>query len=104
MKKLLVLCLATASFALAAATTHRITLFQNAQINGTELKASEYKLEVMGDKIVLKSGKVTVEAPAKMETSTSKYATNGIRYKSEGGKYEIQEIHVGGTRTKVVLN
>lgn len=104
MNKLLVLCLATAGLALAGAGTHRITLHQNSQLNGTELKAGEYKMEVMGDKIVLKSGKVTVEAPAKMETSTSKYATNSIRYKSEGGKYEIQEIHVGGTKTKVVLN
>ena len=102
MNKLLVLCLATASLALAG--THRITLFQNSRLNGTELKAGEYKMEVLGDKIVLQSGKVKVEAPAKMETSDSKYSTNSIRYKSESGKFEIQEIHVGGTKTKVVLN
>lgn len=104
MKKLLVLCLATASFALAAAESHRITLFQNSLVNGTELKAGEYKMEVLGDKIVLKSGKVKVEAPAKMESSTAKYNTNSVIYKSDGGKYEIREIHVGGTKTKVVLN
>ena len=102
MKKLLVLCLAAASLALAG--THRITLFQDVKLNGTELKAGEYKLEVLGDKIVLQSGKVKVEAPARMETSDSKYTTNSIRYKNEGGKSGIQEIHVGGTKTKIVLN
>lgn len=102
MNKLLLLCLATAGLALA--DTHRITLYQNSQLNGTELKAGEYKMEVMSDKVILKSGKVKVEAPAKMETSNSKYTTNSIRYKNEGGKFEIQEIHVGGTKTKVVLN
>ena len=104
MKKLLVLCLAAASFALAAAETHRITLFQDSRLNGTDLKAGEYKLEVLGDKIVLKSGKVKVEAPAKMEASNSKYNTNSILYKNGGGKFEIQEIHVGGTKTKLVVN
>jgi len=104
MNKLLVLCLATVSLALAGASTHRITLFQDAKLNGTELKAGDYKMEVLADKVVLQSGKVKVEAPAKMETSDSKYTTNSIRFKNEGGKFEIQEIHVGGTRTKVVLN
>src|SRR5882762_7656660 len=104
MNKLLVLCLATVGLALASAETHRITLFQNSRVNGTELKAGEYKLEVLGDKIVLKSGKVQVEAPAKMESSNSKYNTNSVLYKNDGGKFEIQEIHVGGTKTKVVLN
>jgi hypothetical protein len=102
MQRLLVLCLATVAIALAG--THRITLFQNSRINGTELKAGEYKMEVLGDKIVLQSGKTKVEAPAKMETSDTKYSTNSIRYKNEGGKFEILEIHVGGTKTKVVLN
>ena len=104
MNKLLVLCLATVSFALGSAETHRITLFQNSLVNGTELKAGEYKLEVLGDKIVLKSGKVKVEASAKLESSNSKYNTNSVLYKNDGGKFEIHEIHVGGTKTKVVLN
>ena len=102
MNKLLVLCLATVSLALAG--THRITLFQDSKVNGTDLKAGEYKMEVLGDKIVLQSGKLRVEAPVKVETSDSKYSTNSVRYKSEGGKFEIQEIRVGGTKTKVVLN
>ena len=104
MNKILVLCLATVSLGLAGSETHRITLYQNSRMNGTELKAGDYKMEVLGDKIVLKSGKIKVEAPAKMETSNSKYTSNSIRYNNEGGKFEIQEIHVGGTKTKIVLN
>jgi len=104
MNKLLVLCLAAASLTLQAAETHRIVLFQTSHINGTELKAGDYKLEVLGDKIVLKSGKVRVEAQATKEAANSKYNTNSILYKNEGGKFEVQEIHVGGTNTKLLLN
>ena len=104
MNRLLVLCLATVGLVLAGAETHRITLFQDARMNGTDLKAGDYKMEVLGDKVVLRNGKVKVEASAKLETSTVKFSTNAIRFKTEGGKYEIQEIHVGGTKTKVVLN
>ena len=104
MKLLLVFCLTLANLALAAAGSHQITLFQNSRVNGTELKAGDYKMEVLNDKIVLKSGKLRVEAAAKVETSDSKYSSNSVLYKNENGKSAIQEIHIGGTKTKVVLN
>jgi len=104
MKLLLVIGLTWANLALAAAGSHQIKLLQDSRIDGKELKAGEYKMEILGDKIVLKRGKVQVEATAKVETSNSKYSTNSVLYKTDDGKSAIREIHLGGTKTKVVLN
>jgi hypothetical protein len=100
--------LAFAILALAAAFagtvpsvhTYRITLVQTAVVNGTELKAGEYRLTVDTSKITMVNGKDRVEAPAKVEAVESKYDTTAIRYT---GKV-IAEIRLGGTKTRIVLN
>ncbi len=102
--KMLVLCLATVSFALAAAESHNFKLLQKAQINGTELNPGEYKLVVNGDKVTIKSGKTVIEAPVKVENVAKKYDASSVLYKTEGGKSSIQEIHVGGTKTKLIVS
>ena len=104
MNKLLVVCFATVGLALASAETHNLKLLQKSQLGTTELNPGEYRMELSGDKMTIKGGKTKVEATVKVEASATKYNTNSILYKSDGGKYAIQEIHVGGTKTKVVVN
>jgi hypothetical protein len=101
MKKLMI-AFATLTLAVAsAATRYNVTLFQPSVINGTELKPGEYKVEVAGEKAVFKQGKKTVEANVRIEDNEKKYATNTVRY-TEGSK--VQEIHLGGTHTKLVFD
>ena len=97
-----------ATFALAigmaASTNYKVNLLQTSVLNGKELKAGEYKIEIDGNKAVLKSGKTSIEAGVKVETSDSKFSSTSVRYLSGDGKYKIQEIRLGGTNTRLVFN
>jgi hypothetical protein len=94
-----VMALAVAS----AADSYRITLFQPSVIAGKELKPGEYKLELKDNKAVISQGKHSVEAPVTLESSDSKFATTSVRYSAAEGKYQIEEIRLRNTKTKVVF-
>jgi hypothetical protein len=105
MLKKFVLAFAVLAVALATAgsvpgtRTYTINLIQPAVVNGTELKAGEYRLSVETTKVTLTKGKQTIEVPAKVETVEQKFDTTAIRYT---GKI-IAEIRVGGTKTRIVV-
>ena len=102
-----ILVLAAVAFAgtiPAAKNSYHITLMQTSVINGTELKPGDYKLNLGEGKITLVQGKVSVEAPAKIETVESKFDSTAVRYKDENGKQSVAEIRLGGSKTKIVLN
>jgi hypothetical protein len=96
-----------ATFALAAvsaAESHRVTLYSPAVVNGQELKAGEYRLEIEGSKAVLKKGKESVEASVRLENADQKYASTAVRYLTGDGKNKINEIRLGGTKTRVLFD
>jgi hypothetical protein len=95
-----------ACFALAAvasADTYRVTLFQSSVVNGTELKPGDYKVQLTDSKVVISKGKETVEATVKVENGNEKFNATSVRYSNADGKYKIQEIRLGGTKTKLVF-
>jgi hypothetical protein len=103
MFKKIALSFATLALAVASAASQKVTLHQDAELNGKHLKAGEYKVEVKDGTAVLKSGKEVLEAPVKVETTPSKFSVTSIRYNSEGSTPAIQEIRMGGTNTKLVF-
>jgi hypothetical protein len=88
----------------ASAETYRFTLFQPSVVQGTELKAGDYKLDLQDSKVVIKSGRQSVEATVKVENSETKFTATTVRYTVENGKHSIQEIRLGGSKTKLVFN
>ena len=102
MNKLLVgfgtLALAVAS---AATPSYRVTLYQPAQVNGTQLKAGEYKVELVNDTVVFKQGKMSTEAKAKVEESATKNLSTSVDV--DGDTKQVKEIRLGGTNKIVVL-
>lgn len=105
MFKKLLLSFATVALGVAAAgSTHKVTLFQPSWFGDTQVKPGEYKIEVDGEKAVIKGGKNTVETRVKVETNGEKYNTTSVRYQNGDGKYRVQEIRIGGTSTKLVFN
>ncbi len=94
-------------FALAvasAASTYQVKFFQPSLVGNTEIMPGEYKVALDGDKAVIKTGKATVQAACKVETGDEKYSTTVVRYDNRDGKLRVAEIHLGGTRTKLVFN
>ena len=97
---LAVLALSTAAYA----KTYSVTLFQPSLVAGVELTPGDYKLDVDDNKAVIRNGKHKVEADVKLEASEDKFSSTSVRYKNGDGKYRLQEIRLGGTKTKVVFN
>ena len=53
---------------------------------------------------MIKAGKTTVEtAGVKVENADRRYSSTVVRYTNGDGRYHIQEIHIGGTKTKLVF-
>jgi hypothetical protein len=90
--------------AFASAKSFTVTLFEPAMIGGTELKAGDYKCELQDQKIVLKHGHDSTEAAVKVETGESKYSSTAVTFANADGKNKVEEIRVGGTNMKLVLN
>lgn len=104
MKKALLFVCLLAGMALASTKSFTVTLFEPASIGGTELKAGDYRCELQDQKIVIKHGHDTTEAAVKVETSESKYSSTTVRYASADGKNKVEEIRVGGTNLKLMLD
>lgn len=102
-RKVALSVIAFAGIAMAAGKTYSVKLFDPAMFGDTELKPGEYRVEVNDQTAIIKSGKIKKEAAVKVETSDTKYDNTTVRL-SSGAKPQIQEIHIGGTRTKLVFN
>jgi hypothetical protein len=94
-----VMSLAVAS----AADTYRVTLFQPSVVAGKELKPGDYKVTVDGNKAVIRAGKEQVESQVKVESTENKFNATSVRYSNGDGKFKVQEIRLGNTKTKLVF-
>ncbi len=88
----------------SAANSYRLTVFEPSMVNGIELKPGDYKIELKDSTAIITRGKQTVTAPVKIETSPSKFSSTTVRYTNGNGKPSVDEIRLGGTKTKLVFN
>jgi hypothetical protein len=98
-KSIFTFVLAGGIAAFAASNTYKVNILQDSVVEGKQIKAGDYKIEVGNSTAVLKHGKQTVEVSAHTEQSQSKYSNTQVRYVDNS----ISEIHVGGTMTKIVF-
>jgi hypothetical protein len=103
-RKVLLSLAVVALASVAGAKSYTVNLSETAVLGGTELKPGEYKVEVVDQKAVVRNGKLHGEFPVKVENSDSRYSTTSVRFSNGDGKLHIQEIHVGGTNTKLVFS
>jgi hypothetical protein len=85
--------------ATAASNSYRVQIFQDSVVDGRSIKPGDYKIEMQSDKAIIKQGKRTIEVRAHAESVTNKFASTEIEYTDN----VLQEIHVGGSRTKIVF-
>lgn len=104
MLKRFVLAFAILGLAVASAESYRVTLSQPSKLNGKQLKAGEYRLNVDASKVTIVNGKESVEVPVKVETVDTKFDNTAVRYTGTGDKITITEIRIGGTKTKLVFD
>lgn len=99
-KALIVSFVALATTAFAASNTFKVSLFNDAVIDGKTFKAGEYKISLQDGKAILKQGKDSVEVPAREETVPDKIDSTSLKYSDNT---HLVEISVGGTHTKIVF-
>jgi hypothetical protein len=93
-----------AGLAVASARSYTVNLFETAIVGSTELKPGEYKIEVNDQKAVIRKGKMQTESAVKVEEGETKFDSTVVRYvNSTDGKIRIQEIRLGGTKTRLVF-
>src|SRR5262245_4641723 len=102
-KKTLLALATSAVGAVFAGETYRVTLFQPTTNIGTTLKPGEYKLELKDSKAIIKSRKENVASDVRVEYIDQKDPSTSVRYNSGNGQYEVEEIRLGGTKTKLVF-
>jgi hypothetical protein len=101
----LMLSFGTLALAIAsAASTYHFSIFEPSFVAGQELKPGDYKIELNGDKAMIKAGKQTVETAVKVENGTEKFPETSVRYANTNGKMMVTEIRLGGTHTKLIFN
>jgi hypothetical protein len=83
----------------SAATSYKVTFYDPVVVNGTTLRPGDYSLQIKENMAIIKQGKVMAQAPVKIENSDKKFSTNTVRLSGT----RIEEIHLGGTRTRVVF-
>src|SRR5258708_38679706 len=89
--------------ATAGSSSYTIQLSEKAVVAGKELKPGEYKVQVDGDKATIKNSNQTAEATVKVETSDQKFSRSTVRYNNADGKYRVEQIQLGGTKTTLVF-
>lgn len=103
MKALALTLLAAGAMSLSAAgASYKVSLLQNSVIDGQQVKAGDYRVEMKDNNTaILKHGKTTIEVPAKEEASPTKFASTELQYNTNNA---LQEIHIGGSTTKIVFS
>lgn len=102
------LMLALTGGALAANVTKTITFEKPVQVNGTTLKAGDYKVSyddaAPTTQVTFKQGKKeVVSAQAQVKPLGSKTLNTEVVYTGQGSSHNIQEIHFGGSTQSLVL-
>jgi hypothetical protein len=87
-----------------AASTYHLKISDPTWVGQTQLKPGEYEVKVDGDKVTFKQGKNVVAVSAKVETNAYKYADTQTDVKIVNGQAKLQELDLGGTKSKIVLS
>jgi hypothetical protein len=93
-----------AGLAIASAKSYKVKLFEPAMVGTTLLKPGEYQVEVVDQKAVIRNGKIESQAAVKVETGDTKYDATTVQYSNGDGKMHVREIHLGGTKTRLVFS
>ena len=94
---------AVLGLSVAGAKTYDITLDSAAKAGSVELKPGKYSLELMEDSKVrfTSANGQAVETSAKLSTVEKKFSSTQIDLKQNNGTALIDEIDLGGTKTKI---
>jgi len=102
MKKVFAVLFALTISAAYAANSYHVNLVKPTTVNGAQLNPGDCKIELQGDKVVIKQGKTTVEANVSVQNATQKFVLTTVGY-GEGSSSELHDLHLAGTTLKLTF-
>ncbi|HME08836.1 MAG TPA: hypothetical protein VKG25_17390 [Bryobacteraceae bacterium] len=82
-----------------AGSNYNVTLYGPTNVNGSQFQAGDLKVQLQGDKVILKQGKTSVQAPVHVETKPNKFVATSV----DTNDGVLREIRIGGTSTILVF-
>jgi hypothetical protein len=89
--------------AAGAESRYTVTIGEQAEIGAQSVKPGEYRVEVEGNKATLKGAGKSVETGVRVVEGDAKFPRTSVRYSVAGGKYRLEQIQIGGTKTTLVF-
>jgi hypothetical protein len=99
------LLFAALGLSIASAKTYDVTFDNASKVGNVELKPGKYSLLVMDDtrvKFTDAKGQA-IEASAKVSTVDKKFQATQVDMKTVNGSAQVNEIDLGGTKTKILF-
>jgi hypothetical protein len=99
------LLFAALGLSIASAKSYDVTFDSASKVGNVELKAGKYSLLVMDNtkvKFTSANGEA-VEANAKVSTVDKKFQATQVDMKQVNGTAQVNEIDLGGTKTKILF-
>jgi hypothetical protein len=90
--------------ALGQAATYHVTLLKPTVVAGQELQPGDYKVEVNNNTAVISHGKQSAEVKVQTESTGKKFDSTTVKYFKDGDKFRLQEIGIGGSKTRLVIH
>jgi hypothetical protein len=89
--------------AAGAASRYTVTIGERAEIGERSVKPGEYSVEIEGNKATLKGAGTSVETGVRVVEGDAKFPRTSVRYTVAEGKYRIEQIQIGGTKTTLIF-
>jgi hypothetical protein len=95
--------LSLASLTIVSAKSYEIVLSAPTKAGNVQLKAGQYTLKVQGTNAIFTDVETakSYTTPVKVENGTTKYDETKIQSSKQGDTDQIQEIDLGGSKTKL---
>jgi hypothetical protein len=98
-----IVALISMGLAAGAASRYTVTIGERAEVGEQSIKPGEYSVEVQGNKATLKGAGTSVETGVRVVEGDAKFPRTSVRYNLAGGKYRIEQIQIGGTKTTLIF-
>jgi hypothetical protein len=95
--------LSLASLTIVSAKSYEIVLSAPTKVGTVQLKPGQYTLKVQGTNAIFTDSETakSYTTPVKVETGATKYDETKIQSAKQGDTDQIQEIDLGGSKTKL---
>src|SRR5260370_8797359 len=86
-----------------AGSSYQFTLYKPTTVNGTQLKPGPVKLDLQGDKVVIKQGKTSAESNVTVQNGDRNFDASSVTYNAAATD-QVQEFRFGGTATNLLFD